>query len=120
MKLKYFDLAKRLSYKSNHHKVQMGCVIVDKNRVIGLGINQMKTNPKSPYPYKTTHCEFDAVLDCERRSIKGASIYIYRENKSGTLANAKPCRYCEYLLRRVGIKRVYFTNNGSYECMNVM
>lgn len=115
MKLKYFDLAKQLSHKSNHHKVQMGCVIVDKNRVIGLGINQMKTDPKSPFPYKTTHCELDAILDCERRSIKGASAYIYRENKAGIPVNAKPCKYCQELLFRVGIRKVYFTNNGSYE-----
>jgi tRNA(Arg) A34 adenosine deaminase TadA len=113
MKVKYFAIAKKLSNKvSYHHKI--GAVVVWKNRPIGMGWNDpFKTSPRSNNPYFTIHAELRAIInagDC-----KGADIYIFREFKDGTLANSKPCMFCQQLLKEAGIKNVYYTSNGGYE-----
>lgn len=116
---KFFELAKKLSQKSDyHHKI--GAVIVRKNKVIGLGFNKpKKTHPQSPNAFKTTHAEFDALWSCSKQDLKGAIIYVYREHKNGCVASAKPCKDCDTLLKYSGIKRVYYTENGHFKQMDL-
>lgn len=114
MKLRYFNLAKKLSKKSTH-QFQLACVIVKKNIIISLGVNSIKTHPKSLTPYRMTHAEVDAVASANIEDLNGATAYLYRENKAGDNAISKPCPYCEMLLKRVGIKTVYYTVEGGYE-----
>lgn len=115
MKIKYFKLAQKLSYKSDYHH-KLGAVIVNKNKIVGLGFNKpSKTHPKSTHPHKTVHAELDAVLDTERQHLEGSTIYIYREHKDGNPAEAKPCNHCQKLIKLVGIKKVYYTSNGQYK-----
>lgn len=114
MKMRFFEIAKKLSEKADYqHK--LGAVVVDKNKPIGFGFNKpSKTHPRSNHPFGRVHAELDAILnaglDC-----KGASIYIYREHKDGTPAEAKPCKYCQVLLNSVGIKRIFYTSEGTFK-----
>lgn len=119
MKLKFFDLAKKLSNKSDYcHK--LGAVVVKKNKVLGIGFNKPhKTSPRSLHPFQKIHAELDAILDCNRDDVKGSTIYVYREFKDGTLANSKPCQYCEIMLKRAGIKKVCYTDNGEYKELEI-
>jgi tRNA(Arg) A34 adenosine deaminase TadA len=113
MKLRFFNLARKLSLKSDYHH-KLGAVIVSKNIVIGKGYNKpFKTHPKSNYPWHTQHAEFVAIL--EAGDCKGADIYVFREYKNGNVANSKPCPYCTELIKRAGIKRVYYTDNNSFK-----
>lgn len=109
MKLKYFDLAKKLSKKSDHHSHQLGCVIVNKNKVIGLGFNQIKTHTRSLHQFKMLHAEMSALLGNSYEDLRGCEAYVYRECKNGKKAMAKPCPACEQALKLAGIKKVYFT-----------
>ncbi len=115
MKSKFFNLAKKLSEKSDyHHKI--GAVIVKKNRIVGIGFNKpAKTHPASNQPFKTIHAELDAILDSEREDLEGSTLYVYRELKDGSLANAKPCVHCQELINRYKIKKVFFTEDNKYK-----
>lgn len=115
MNLRHFDLARKLSFKSDyHHKI--GAVVVNKRgKPEGLGFNNpKKTHPMSGNPFKTLHAELSAILnagdDCH-----GCDIYIYRELKDGKPANAKPCRFCLEMLKMSGIINIYYTDNGEYK-----
>lgn len=112
MKMKFFDLCKELKKHSNHKQHKMSSVIVRKNRVIGTGFNQLKTHSLSKHPFKSLHAEVHAVLKTtNKEDLEGAEIYIYRENRYGLPALAKPCPYCLALLKEVGIKRMHYSNN---------
>lgn len=115
MKFKFFDLAKKLSKKSDyHHKI--GSVIVKKNRILGVGFNKpYKTSPHSNHPFRTIHAELDAILDANKEDLKGSTIYVYRELRNGKIASAKPCAHCQELLKRYEIKRVFYTDEGTYK-----
>lgn len=114
MNIKFFKLASQISKKSNHPKHKIGGILVKKKRVISIGFNKYKTHSKSNHPYKNIHCELDCILGIDLNILNGSSIYLYRETKDGRPALSKPCKWCEQLLKNVGISRVYYTNNGSY------
>ena len=112
--IKYFDVARKLSYKSDYHH-KLGAVIVNKNKIVGLGFNKPnKTHTKSNHPFKTIHAKLDAMLGVSRENLKGATIYIYREHKNGSPLIAKPCKHCQELIRMAEIKYVCYTSNGTY------
>lgn len=93
----------------SHMHFRLSCVITDKKgRVLGRGSNQSKTHPKfGAKLYRTLHAEASALYSCIKRGInvKGATAYVYREN--GKLS--KPCPCCTAILRKFGIKKVYYS-----------
>ena len=118
MKLKYFDLARKLSVKSTHHQHKLGCVIVKKNKIVGVGFNEVKTHTQSPHPYKMLHAEISALLWNSYKDLEGSEAYVYRERKDGKLALAKPCSACESALRVAKIKKVYYSSETGYQEIN--
>lgn len=119
MKEKFFFLAKQLSFHSNHYQHHHGAVIVRKNKVLGVGFNKDKTHPQSSHPFYGIHAEFSAILNTKTTIPKKCDIYIYRERKDGSIANSKPCEWCERLLRTYNIKNIYYTTENGYEHMRL-
>jgi tRNA(Arg) A34 adenosine deaminase TadA len=114
MKLRWFEAAKAAARKSPSDP-QMGAAIVKGSKLLSIGFNQRdKTHPRARNYSNCIHAELHAVLGLSHKDLKDADIYIYRELKSGVLAMAKPCPFCWSLLKTVGIRRVYYTTNGSY------
>lgn len=119
MKQKYFDLAKKLSKKSDHNHYHIGSAIIKKNKVLGLGFNRARTHPRSPHPYQHLHSEIDALIGISFEQLKGSTIYNYRENKQGGLALARPCPSCMTSIKSSGIKYLCYTTYGNYKKENV-
>lgn len=119
MKPRYFDLAKKLSVKSTHPKHQLGCVLVNKNRIVGVGFNKFKTHTKSNHAFQMLHAEVDALLGQDRSVLKGCDAYVYRETKDGQPAMSKPCQACQLALREAGIRNVYYTTDGGFETFSL-
>lgn len=119
MRKEYFlSLAKNLSKKSNHHSHKIGCLIVKGNKVLGAGCNLMKTHPKSPHPFHSSHAEFMAVAKANYK-IKGATAYIYREQKNGTPAISRPCESCWNFLIEHGLKQIVYSFQGNFKQENL-
>lgn len=111
MKTRFFEAARKASLKSTHRQHKIGCAIVYKNKVVSVGFNQLKTHPESTHPYKSIHAEFDAVYKCDPALLSESDIYVYREDKRGNLAIAKPCKYCEILIHNAGIRNIFYTHH---------
>jgi len=121
-----FTVAKSVSEFSDHPQHKIGCVITDKHRIISSGYNSStKTNPiQKRIDEKRFKCECRGVVHSETNALiplikrgydlSRASIFVYREHKDGTLAMARPCPGCESLIRACGIRKVYYTTEGSY------
>lgn len=116
-KQRFFELAKRCSMKSNHHKCMVGCVIVYKKTVVSFGFNSNRTHPRSKSYSQTLHAELDALIGLSYDQLKHCTAYVYREYKTGGMAMSKPCGMCEHALRMSGIKDVFYTveNGWAYE-----
>lgn len=122
----YFNTAKAVSELSNHPKQKLGAVVVYKHRIISFGSNSItKCDPIQSKldsikygvecPGKC-HAETSALIPLIKNNVdcRGASIYVSRCHKDGTLAMARPCSSCEKLIRSLGIKKVYYTVNDGY------
>ena len=114
MKLKYFELAKKLSEKSDYRH-RLGAVIVKKNRILGFGWNKpSKTSPHSNNPFKTTHAELSAILNTDRQDLIGSTIYVYRQHADGSPALSRPCQFCQQLIKEAKIKKVCYTDYNNF------
>jgi deoxycytidylate deaminase len=103
-------LARKTSFLSTF-RVRIGAVAVNKKSIVGIGCNTRKTHPIiSINNHRKIHAELNACIGVDRRELNGATLYVYRENKNGDIANCKPCKYCQVILREVGIKKVYYTS----------
>ena len=118
----YFKAAKAMSELSDH-RMQLGCIIVDKHRIISSGCNsntkchavqaKLDMERHGVFCPGKLHAETAALLPLKDMDLTRASIFIYREHKDGTYGLAKPCPSCEKLIRRAGIKHEYYTGNNS-------
>jgi len=116
---KFFDLARKMSHKSNHHRHKLGCVITRKKTIVGIGWNQIKSHSAAPTKFHMIHAEFHAILGVLPSDINGATAYVYREHKDGKVAMAKPCSICQRMFRDCNIKKIYYTTEAGYEILQL-
>lgn len=122
----YFEAARAVSQLSDFPRTAVGAVAVYKHRIISSGCNSKKTSPiqKKYNKYRfsedtpaSIHAEIMSLKPLiERKDIdfKNVSLYIYRENKQGELALARPCPSCMRLIKDLGIKNIYFTSDCGF------
>ena len=120
----YFRAAQSISYMSDF-RVHIGCVVVDKHRVISSGFNCEKGHPMQAQTDKETfncdcpgkqHAEFSALLPLIRANVdlSRATLYTYRGKKDGTLGPSRPCPRCMQLIKSVGIRKIKYTTNDGF------
>lgn len=114
MKLKFFELAKRLSKYSDHTQHRHGCIIVHKNRVVSTGYNEKKTHTQSLHKFNYLHAEISALIGLDFEKTKGCTAYIYREDRNGNPAMSRPCVACLETIKRAGIKTIYYSVTNNY------
>lgn len=123
----FFNAAKEVSKLSEFKQFHLGCVIVDKNRIISSACNSCKTDPLQKYynifrfdsesANHTCHAETLALKPLLRNKdidFSRLKVYIYREHANGELAMSRPCASCMVMLKRAGIKTVYYTTEDGY------
>ena len=122
----YFRAAKAVSLLSDHQTYKIGCVVVDRHRIISSGCNsKTKCHPlqakldTEKYGVSCpgrVHAEIAALLPLIRDKVdlSAASIFIFRKHKDGTLAMAKPCSNCQKVIKQLGIRKVFYTIDHGY------
>lgn len=114
----YLDLARRVS-KNSDCRCKIGSVVVKSGRVLSVGYNEKKIGPRviaSGYKH-TLHAELSACLGLSECDLRGATLYNWRETKHGRMTQSKPCEVCQNVLRRFGVRKVYYTTDASLEVM---
>lgn len=117
----YFRAAKAVSLLSDHPMHKIGCVVVDRHRIISSGCNsKTKCHPLQAKldtekygvecPGKC-HAEVSALLPLIRDGVDltRASIYVFRQHKNGINALARPCSSCMKVIKSLKIRRIYYT-----------
>lgn len=121
----YFRAAQAMS-KLSDYPCQIGCVIVKGHRIISSGHNshtrcnklqaQLDTQTHGIRCPGKLHAELMALLPLMKAKVdlRHASIYIYRQHKNGTLAMSRPCASCEKIIRKLNIKKIFYTIESGY------
>ena len=124
----FFRAADAVASLSNHNQSKLGCVLVDKHRIISSGHNSstrcspiQKQMDAARFGFSDkhrgpVHAETACLLPLikQRADLSRSELYIVRRHKDGSLALSRPCSGCMSLLRAVGIRRVFFTVEGGY------
>lgn len=96
--------------------------ILKKNRLQKIGINVDKTHPENlKYKYYGKcgidirnrvgiHSELSAIMKYGKEDCSDCIFINVRIDKNGNQTMAKPCRGCQDLLRQIGYKKVFYTN----------
>jgi deoxycytidylate deaminase len=99
--------------KKSTHKQKMGCVLFDKKIIVSKGYNHAQKSVKHLLPeYQrwpgSVHAEVETIRKA-KKSVVGMSMLIVRINKENQFRTAKPCVHCMSYLRKVKIKRIYYS-----------
>lgn len=108
------------------HKHQIGCIIVDKHRIISSGHNSntkchsiqavLDNKHFDCMSVGKIHAETSAIIPLMKTNndFSRATLYTYRQHKDGTLAMARPCARCMELIQRLGIRKIKYTTEYGY------
>ena len=124
----FFRVADAVASLSDHKQTKLGCVLVDKHRIISSGYNsstrcsplqkQMDTARFGfPDQHKgLVHAETACLLPLIRQGydMSRSDLYIVRRHRNGSLALSRPCPGCMSLLRANGVRRVFFSVDGGF------
>jgi len=107
------SICSELSKRSTHPNHHLGCVIVKSGRILSSGYNRVGQHNNNRFRKfaDSVHAEQDAIykLLSSPALLFGASLYVFRFNKSGNLLLGKPCKFCMQLIQAVGIKKVFYS-----------
>ncbi len=111
---RFARVALALAGEATHDVTHQLCaLVVSKNRVLSVGYNQPKTHPISrDTEMQQLHAEMSAVLRCAESVMEGAEVIVVRIKHSGKPGLAKPCGACQGILKRFGVRRVFYTTNS--------
>lgn len=125
MNTRFFEFAKSIASMSDFEKFNIGCVVVYKKAIIGVGFNCNKTHPlqkeynKLRFDSDSTpqklHAEMHALLPIRHMDIdwKKVKVYVYRLKKEG-MGLARPCISCMSYIKNLGIKHIYYSTDYGY------
>ena len=120
----------------NKHNADLRCrhfsFIMDKNRIISIGLNSLKTHPKNlKYNYVNkmnqnisdivgTHSELSAVIKLGEEDCSDLNLVNTRINRNDELDFSAPCSGCSDMIKQLNFKNVYFSNSqGKFDKLNL-
>ena len=112
----FFDEAIKQSKKSSY-KIKVGSVVVRKNKIVGKGFNIVCSNGNDRYT--GIHAEISAINHTTARLRQNATVIVARVSNTGKLGMSKPCESCETILRKLGIKRVWYSTADGWNKMSL-
>lgn len=80
--------------------------ILQNKKIINYGINKYVNSSK-----RTIHAEISAFTNLSKKCLKGLDIIVIRI-KNNRLKNSRPCNHCIDKLIKVGIYKVYYSNEN--------
>ncbi len=94
-------------------------VIAKAGRILAVGRNRNKTHPEAvtlnedgDRILKSIHAELDAIFKVKNKEqLRGATIYVARKGRSGHPGMSCPCKMCQGLINKYGLKRAVFTTD---------
>lgn len=111
---KYIDISRAL-YRHDHPvRTFHTTFIVKKGKIVSIGINNPKTNPRTlRYDYKGqigTHSELSALLRLGYEDCADLVFINIRLMRDLTVNTSKPCQGCYDMMKQLGYKKFYYSD----------
>ena len=122
--VKMIHNALNMAEMSDYHKYHIGCVVVQKGKVLSASFNSSKTHPVqkmyNKYRYSgdntphSVHAEIHALSQIADADVnwKQVTVYVARKrNQDGQYGMSRPCPACMNMIKKLGIKNIVYTTN---------
>ncbi len=93
------------------YKKRMGATVVYQGQIVGIGYNKVHS---TGIPLEGRHAELEALNNTKARYRNGSTVYICRLAKDGSLALAKPCSACRTVMKKMGVKYVWYSSYNDW------
>lgn len=111
------ELLKKIAWHSTIY-YKHAAALIKNDKYITSGFNKFikqitirKDNITQTH-YKTIHAEVNTLYSFhDKKKVKGMDIIVIRVNKNNILKNSRPCNDCIYKLNKLGIRKVYYSND---------
>lgn len=70
-----------------------------------------KTDQINNY-FKSIHAEINVFYNFPKKYVKNLDIIVIRINNKNILKNSRPCNDCILKLRKLGIRKIYYSNDS--------
>ena len=113
---KLLSTALELSKVSNVPRMKVACIIARNTKILGWGLNSVKSHPKSKFYSKKLHAEHAAIISTSTKNHSNLTAYVARYVVgTGERGLARPCHSCARHLLNSGVKKVVYTiDNYTY------
>ena len=108
-------LRKKASYSDISYK--HAAALIHNDQIYSSAMNKfisIKTSKFKHQVYKTIHAELNVFETFPKRHVKGMDILVIRINNQLKLKNSRPCSHCIEELRRIGIRKVYYSDDSGH------
>jgi dCMP deaminase len=105
----FMAIALLVSKRSSCHRLHVGCILVQNNRIISSGYNGHLPNTKhrsvirNNHEQMTVHAEVNSIIDCAKRNVS--------TNNSTAYVTHYPCLNCYKSLISGGIKKIIYNED---------
>jgi len=105
----FMAIALLVSKRSSCHRLHVGCILVQNNRIISSGYNGHLPNTKhrsvirNNHEQMTVHAEVNSIIDCAKRNVS--------TNNATAYITHFPCLNCYKSLISGGIKKIIYNEN---------
>lgn len=112
----YINLLKKIAINSNISS-KHAAALIHSNRIYSSGYNHYITNVKDDKNDRTIHAEISIFENISKKIAKGLDIIVIRVNNNLILKNSRPCNHCIEQLKKIGIRKIFYSNeNGIILC----
>ena len=105
----FMAIALLVSKRSSCHRLHVGCILVQNNRIISSGYNGHLPNTKhrsvirNNHEQMTVHAEVNSIIDCAKRNVS--------TNNATAYVTHYLCLNCFKTLISGGIKKIIYNEN---------
>lgn len=102
-------LSRRFLHDSPFH---FCAILTYRQRLINVGYNYFnRTHAKYGTPFGKIHAEADCLIGVDEEKLNGSTMFVARTgfNNRSQIVMAKPCQWCQAMIRRAKIRQVYYS-----------
>lgn len=113
------DIAMALCPLNLEHRCSHIAFLIKSGKIVHIGTNSCKSHPKTlKYAYKDhqlvgLHAELNVCMKSGKENLKDYKMVVLRVDRTGKLANSKPCCGCQSVIKQFNVGEVWYSDpNG--------
>lgn len=112
------DIAKAMCPLNLEHRCSHMAFLIRCGKIVHIGTNSCKSHPETlKYDYKDhqkvgIHAELAVCMKSGKENLKDYTMIVLRVDRTGKLANSKPCCGCQSVIQQFDVGEVWYSDNS--------